>query len=72
MDFIPVTSKTLLFSLGEGDTPLVRCDELEEAITLEGTLKLDEISPVLFLGRGIYLTTAKDRVRHLDREVYGK
>ncbi len=37
-DFLPITSKTLLFSLGEGDTPLVRCGELEEALTLEGTL----------------------------------
>ena len=45
---------------------------LDEALTLEGTLNLDEISPVLFLRRGIYLTTAKDKVRHLDREVYGK
>jgi len=45
---------------------------LGEAFTPEGTLDLDRISPVLFLGRDIYLTTAKDKVRHLDREVYGK
>ena len=45
---------------------------LEEAFTPEGTLDSDKISPILFLGRDVYLTTAKDKVRHLDREVYGK
>ena len=45
---------------------------LEEALTLEGTLNLDEISPVLFLGRDVYLTTSKDTVRNLNRKVYGK
>ena len=25
-DFLPLTSKTPVFSLGEGDTPLVKCD----------------------------------------------
>ena len=64
-DFLPVTPKTPLFSLGEGDTPLVRCGELEEAFTPEGTLNLDEISPVLFLGRDVYLTTSKDTVQRI-------
>ena len=45
---------------------------LEEAFTLEGTLDSDRISPVLYLGRDVYLTTARDKVRHLDRKVYGK
>jgi len=31
-DFLPVTSETPLFSLGEGDTPLVRCGELEKEL----------------------------------------
>jgi len=31
-DFLPVTPETPLFSLGEGDTPLVRCGELEKKI----------------------------------------
>ena len=31
-DFLPITPKTPLFSLGEGDTPLVRCDKLEKKI----------------------------------------
>ena len=38
---------------------------LEEALTLEGTLNLDEISPVLFLGRDVYLTTSKDTVQRI-------
>ena len=31
-DFLPVTSGTPMFSLGEGDTPLVRCEKLEKEI----------------------------------------
>ena len=31
-DLLPITSKTPLFSLGEGDTPLVRCDQLAREI----------------------------------------
>lgn len=45
---------------------------MEEAFTPEGTLDLDRVSPLLFLGQDVYLTTAEDKVRHLDREVYGK
>jgi len=45
---------------------------MEEAFTPEGTLDSDRISPVLYLGRDVYLTTARDKVRHLDRKVYGK
>ena len=45
---------------------------LEEAFTPAGTLDLGRISPTLFLGQDVYLTTAKGEVRHLDREVYGK
>ncbi len=45
---------------------------MEEAFTPEGTLDLDRISPALYLGRDSYLTTAKDKVRRLDRGAYGK
>ena len=45
---------------------------LEEAFTPEGTLDSDKISPILYLGRDVYLTAARDKVRHLDRKVYGK
>ena len=44
----------------------------EEAFSPEGTLDLDRINPALYLGRDIYLTTTKDKVRRLDRKVYGK
>jgi len=45
---------------------------LEEAFTREGILDSDRISPILYLGRDVYLTTAKNTVRHIDREVYGR
>ena len=59
-----------LLRLLVGETVVVYC--LEEAFTLEGTLDLDRISPILYLGRDVYLTTSKDTVRNLNREVYGK
>ena len=42
-DFLPVTAETPLFSLGEGDTPLVRCQLLEKAT---GCGELTEKHPV--------------------------
>ena len=53
-----------------GETVVVYC--LEEAFTPEGTLDSDRISPVLYLGQDVYLTTSKDTVRTLSREAYGK
>ncbi len=44
---------------------------LREALTLEETLDLEKVSPILYLGHELYVTTSKD-VRYLDREVYGK
>ncbi|MDI6815023.1 MAG: flavin reductase family protein [Dehalococcoidales bacterium] len=44
----------------------------KEFFTSEEILDLDKIYPILYLGRELYLTTAKDRLRSLDREVYGK
>jgi len=44
---------------------------LREAFTPEETLDLDKVSPILYLGHELYLTTSKD-IRYLDREVYGK
>ncbi len=44
---------------------------LREALTPEETLDLDKVSPILYLGHELYLTTSKD-IRYLDREVYGK
>jgi len=44
---------------------------LREALTPEETLDLEKVSPILYLGHELYLTTSKD-IRYLDREVYGK
>lgn len=45
---------------------------LKESFTSEEILDLDKICPILYLGHELYLTTSKDTVRSLDREVYGK
>ncbi len=59
--FLPVTSKTPLFSLGEGDTPLVRCSELEKEIGCgELYLKLEGCNPTgSFKDRGMVVAVAK-------------
>ncbi len=45
---------------------------LREAFTPEGTLDLDKASPVLYIGNDLYLTTARDTVRHLNRKAYSE
>jgi len=50
---------------------IVAVHRLREAFTPEETLDLEKVSPILYLGHELYLTTAKD-IRYLDREVYGK
>jgi threonine synthase len=60
-DFLPVTSKTPMFSLGEGDTPLVRVPVLEKIIGC-GQLyfKLEGCNPTgSFKDRGMILAIAK-------------
>ncbi|MFC1984280.1 threonine synthase [Chloroflexota bacterium] len=60
-DFLPITSKTPLFSLGEGDTPLVRCGELEKRIGCgELYFKLEGCNPTgSFKDRGMVVAVAK-------------
>ncbi|MFC1897032.1 threonine synthase [Chloroflexota bacterium] len=60
-DFLPITSKTPLFSLGEGDTPLVRCSELEKRTGCgELYLKLEGCNPTgSFKDRGMVVAIAK-------------
>ena len=60
-DFLPVTAKTSLFSLGEGDTPLVRCSVLEKDIGCgELYLKLEGCNPTgSFKDRGMVVAIAK-------------
>jgi len=45
---------------------------LKEAFTSEEVIDLDKVSPILYLGQELYVTTAKDTMSRLDREVYGK
>ncbi len=60
-DFLPITPKTPLFSLGEGDTPLVKCDQLAQEIGCgELYLKLEGCNPTgSFKDRGMVVAVAK-------------
>ncbi len=60
-DYLPVESKTPLFSLGEGDTPLVRCPEVEKEIGCgELYFKLEGCNPTgSFKDRGMVVAVAK-------------
>ena len=60
-DFLPITPDTPLFSLGEGDTPLVRCQDLEKEIGCgELYFKLEGCNPTgSFKDRGMVVTVAK-------------
>jgi len=44
----------------------------EEALTPEQVLDMNKVNPILYLGKDLYITTAKDAVKRLEREVYGK
>jgi flavin reductase (DIM6/NTAB) family NADH-FMN oxidoreductase RutF len=44
----------------------------EESFTAEGTLDVAQRNPSLYLGAELYVTTSKDTVRHLDRQIYGR
>jgi len=60
-DFLPITPNTPLFSLGEGDTPLVRCSELEKEVGCgELYFKLEGCNPTgSFKDRGMVVAIAK-------------
>ncbi|MBA7618871.1 Threonine synthase [subsurface metagenome] len=60
-DFLPLTPDTPLFSLGEGDTPLVRCDALAKEVGCgELYLKLEGCNPTgSFKDRGMVVAVAK-------------
>ena len=60
-DFLPVTPKTPLFSIGEGDTPLVRCDGLAKEVGCsELYFKLEGCNPTgSFKDRGMVVAVAK-------------
>ncbi|MCK4962086.1 MAG: threonine synthase, partial [Anaerolineales bacterium] len=60
-DLLPITPKTPLFSLGEGETPLVKCDQLAKEIGCgELYLKLEGCNPTgSFKDRGMVVAVAK-------------
>jgi len=60
-EYLPVTPNTPLFTLGEGDTPLVRCHQLEEQIGCrELYFKLEGCNPTgSFKDRGMVVAVAK-------------
>jgi threonine synthase len=60
-DLLPVTSKTPMFSLGEGDTPLVRAPSLENIVGCkELYFKLEGCNPTgSFKDRGMIMAIAK-------------
>jgi threonine synthase len=60
-DFLPVTPATPMFSLGEGDTPLVRAPSLEKEIGVgELYFKLEGCNPTgSFKDRGMVVAIAK-------------
>jgi threonine synthase len=59
-DFLPVTKKTPLFTIGEGDTPLVRCDRLARKYGCgELYFKLEGCNPTgSFKDRGMVMAVA--------------
>jgi len=60
-DHLPLTPQTPLFSLGEGDTPLVRCPQLEKELAVgELCFKLEGCNPTgSFKDRGMVVAVAK-------------
>ncbi len=60
-DCLPITPNTPLFSLGEGDTPLVRCGGLEKEVGCEELyFKLEGCNPTgSFKDRGMVVAVAK-------------
>jgi threonine synthase len=59
--YLPVTKKTPLFTIGEGDTPLVKCDRLAEKYGCkELWFKLEGCQPTgSFKDRGMVMAVAK-------------
>jgi threonine synthase len=58
--YLPITERTPQFSLGEGDTPLVRADALSQTLDGDVYLKLEGCNPTgSFKDRGMVVAMAK-------------
>ncbi|MGB5933956.1 MAG: flavin reductase family protein [Anaerolineae bacterium] len=51
---------------------ILRVHLLEEALTEEGVLNLERVTPALYLGADLYLGPGPESIRRLDRAVYGE
>ncbi len=51
---------------------IVAVHQLKEVFTPDEILDLDKVSPALYLGHEVYVTTSRDTERSLDRQIYGK
>ncbi len=59
-EYLPVTERTPLLSLGEGDTPMVPAEQLSQEIGAEAWLKIEGCNPTgSFKDRGMVLAMAK-------------
>ena len=59
-EFLPITTKTPMITLGEGDTPLVRSQKIEREIGCELYFKLEGCNPTgSFKDRGMVVAVAK-------------
>ncbi len=59
-EFLPVTPKTPIITLGEGDTPLIRSRQIEKGIGCELYFKLEGCNPTgSFKDRGMVVAVAK-------------
>ena len=44
----------------------------EEVFAPNEVVDLDKVNPILYLGQELYVTTAKETIKFLDRKVYGR
>jgi len=51
---------------------IVAVHQLKEVFTPDEILDLGRVSPSLYMGHEVYVTTSRDTAISLDREVYGK
>jgi flavin reductase (DIM6/NTAB) family NADH-FMN oxidoreductase RutF len=51
---------------------IVAAHFFKESFTSDGTLDLDRVRPILYLGHELYVTTSADTIKSLDRKAYGK